>query len=121
MSFLFGLPCFLAQNFGSSVYLPGNAKKWLIRVFSCFSISFRLFYVCALLILRQIVYCVCVRVCSFVVLLISGSFWFLSRAISSLLCMLIRCGIMGIYAEKIDVSGAVLECTEIHHFFLSGG
>jgi hypothetical protein len=25
---------------------------------------------------------------------------------------------MGIYAEKIDVSGAVLECTEIHHFFL---
>jgi hypothetical protein len=74
MSFLFGLPCFLAQNFGSSVYLPGNAEKWLIRVFSCFSISFRLFYVCALLILRQIVYCVCVRVCSFVVLLISGSF-----------------------------------------------
>jgi len=125
MSFPFGLPCFLAQNFGSSVYLPGNAEKWLIRVFSCFLVSFRPFYVCSLLILRQIVYCVCVcvcvRVCSLLYYLFLVPFWFLSRAISSLLCMLIRCGIMGIYAEKIDVSGAVLECTEIHHFFLSGG
>jgi hypothetical protein len=62
MSFPFGLPCFLAQNFRSSVCLPGNAKKWLIRVFSCFSVSFRGFTFVSLFILPQIVCCVRVRV-----------------------------------------------------------
>lgn len=70
MSFPFGLPCFLAQNFGSSVDLPGNAEKWLIRVFSCSSVSFRPFaLVLSLFFVKSCVLCVCVCLCVVLLLL----------------------------------------------------